>query len=141
MWRRRVKERSRLGGAVAISIALAHECIAVEARRVVRGVDRQRPFRALQIEHHVTAREEHAAGNEHAWQGRVAEPTEADLIERITERLRKDHPDPAEREKLYADSKLPGYVRALARDVTDDTLLDRVAAAVQGAEDHQLEPT
>ena len=60
---------------------------------------------------------------------------------RITDRLRKDHPDPAQREKLYADGKLPEYVRTLAREVTDEALLDRVAAAVHAAEDHQPEPT
>ena len=71
----------------------------------------------------------------------MSEPTEAELTARITERLRKDHPDPAERAKLYTDGKLVTYVSALAGEVTDPALLARVAAAVHAAEDGQLEPT
>jgi hypothetical protein len=63
------------------------------------------------------------------------EPTEQDYVARITERLRKDHPDPAIREELYASGGLPEYVKALMREVEDGSLLDRVIAGVRAAED------
>jgi hypothetical protein len=65
----------------------------------------------------------------------MTEPTEADHIERITQRLRRDHPDPKMRQQLYDDDKLPGYVRALMQEVDDEPLLERVTAAVRAAED------
>jgi hypothetical protein len=68
----------------------------------------------------------------------MAEPTDADYIARISERLRKDHPDPAMRAKLYADGKLPEYVHTLMREVSDPDVLARVVAGVRAAEDGQL---
>ena len=65
----------------------------------------------------------------------MAEPTEQDHVERITERLRRDHPDPAMRAQLYDEGGLPAYVRALMREVEDEALLDRVVAGVRAAED------
>lgn len=61
-------------------------------------------------------------------------PSEQDHVTRITERLRKDHPDPAIREELYANGKLPDYVRSLMQQVDDDALLERVIAGVRAAE-------
>ncbi len=63
-----------------------------------------------------------------------AEPTEHDHIERITERLRKDHPDPAIREELYANGGLPEYVKVLMGEVDDPAILERVTAGVRAAE-------
>lgn len=62
--------------------------------------------------------------------------TNADHVTRIVERLRRDHPDPAMREELYADGKLGEYVRTLmnGHDV-DDATIDEIAAAVHAAED------
>lgn len=65
----------------------------------------------------------------------MSEPTEADHVERITERLRRDHPDPKMREQLYESGGLPDYVRVLMQDVDDPALLERVTAAVRAAED------
>lgn len=65
----------------------------------------------------------------------MSEPTEAELTERITDRLRRDHPDPAMRQQLYDSGGLPEYVRALAQEVDDAALLERVTAAVRAAED------
>lgn len=62
-------------------------------------------------------------------------PTEADHIERITDRLRRDHPDPAMRQQLYDSGGLPDYVRVLMQGIDDDELLARVTAAVRAAED------
>lgn len=64
-----------------------------------------------------------------------ADPTEHDYIERISERLRKDHPDPAIREELYASGGLPDYVKVLMREVEDEAVLERVIAGVRAAED------
>lgn len=65
----------------------------------------------------------------------MTEPTETDHVERITERLRRDHPDPKMRQQLYDSGKLPGYVRTLMQEVDDEALLERVTAAVRAAED------
>lgn len=55
-------------------------------------------------------------------------------VDRIVERLRRDHPDPAMRAKLYAGDKLDAYVRSLLHDV-DDATLAQVIAGVRAAED------
>jgi len=61
-----------------------------------------------------------------------------DLIARIAERLRRDHPDPAIRTELYNNGKLPEYVRTLINgEVEDDAAIARVIAAVQAADDGQ----
>ncbi|HEY0134062.1 MAG TPA: hypothetical protein VGB85_08280 [Nannocystis sp.] len=65
----------------------------------------------------------------------MSEPTEADHIERITDRLRRDHPDPKMRQQLYDEGKLPEYVRTLMQEADDEALLERVTAAVRAAED------
>ena len=65
----------------------------------------------------------------------MTEPTEADHVERITERLRRDHPDPKMRQQLYDSGGLPDYVRALMQQFDDPALLERVTAAVRAAED------
>lgn len=62
---------------------------------------------------------------------------EQDHVARIALRLRKDHPDPAMRAELYAESgRMLEYVRTLmnGHDVDDPTIA-RIAAAVQAAED------
>lgn len=62
-----------------------------------------------------------------------------DHVTRITERLAKDHPDPALRQELYADGdRLLEYVRVLmqGQDV-DDAALARIADAVRAADDGQ----
>ena len=64
-----------------------------------------------------------------------------DAATRITARLRRDHPDPAQREALYAAGKLDGYVRALAPELADDdAAITRLVAAVRAAEDGQPGP-
>ncbi|MEJ7603083.1 MAG: hypothetical protein WKG01_34670 [Kofleriaceae bacterium] len=63
------------------------------------------------------------------------QPSEQAYVERITERLRRDHPDPKIRVQLYDEGGLPDYVRALMREVEDEALLDRVVAGVRAAED------
>lgn len=65
----------------------------------------------------------------------MAEPTEAEHVSRISERLRRDHPDPKMRQQLYDDGGLPDYVRVLMPEVDDPALLERVTAAVRAAED------
>jgi hypothetical protein len=60
---------------------------------------------------------------------------EQDHVTRIVERLRRDHPDAAMREQLYAEGKLPAYVAILMNDVDDPALVERVTAAVRAAED------
>ena len=57
-------------------------------------------------------------------------------VDRIVDRLRRDHPDPAIREELYASGGLSDYVRVLMNgiDVADDAI-DRIVAAVREAED------
>lgn len=65
----------------------------------------------------------------------MSDPTEAEHVERITDRLRRDHPDPAMRQQLYDDGRLPEYVRVLMPDGADEALLERVTAAVRAAED------
>lgn len=65
----------------------------------------------------------------------MTEPSEADHIERICERLRRDHPDPKMRQQLYDDGGLPDYVRVLLQGVDDPAVLERVTAAVRAAED------
>ena len=59
----------------------------------------------------------------------------ATYIERITDRLRRDHPDPKMRAQLYDDGGLPDYVRVLMNDVDDDALIAEVAEGVRAAED------
>ncbi|MBA3460841.1 MAG: hypothetical protein H0T46_12810 [Deltaproteobacteria bacterium] len=63
-------------------------------------------------------------------------PTTEEHVTRIVERLRRDHPDPALREELYADGKLGEYVRTLmnGHDVNDATI-EKIAADVRAAED------
>jgi hypothetical protein len=65
----------------------------------------------------------------------MTEPSEADHALRITERLRRDHPDPKMRQQLYDGGGLPDYVRALMPESDDPALLERVTAAVRAAED------
>lgn len=65
----------------------------------------------------------------------MTEPTEADHVERITDRLRRDHPDPKMRQQLYETGGLADYVRVLMQPVDDAALLERVTAAVRAAED------
>ena len=65
----------------------------------------------------------------------MTEPTETDHVVRITDRLRRDHPDPAMRQQLYDRGGLPDYVRTLMSGVDDPALLERVTAAVRAAED------
>jgi len=60
-----------------------------------------------------------------------------DHVARIVDRLRRDHPDPAERTKLYDDGKLPDYVRALMQNAQDAALIERVTSGVRAAEDGQ----
>lgn len=67
----------------------------------------------------------------------MAEPTEQAYIARITDRLRRDHPDPKMRAKLYDDGGLPEYVQTLMREVEDQAVLARVIAGVRAAEDGQ----
>ena len=57
------------------------------------------------------------------------------IVERITERLRKDHPDPAIRSQLYDDGKLLDYVRTLAPEIEDDDTLAEIASAVRAGDD------
>lgn len=61
--------------------------------------------------------------------------TEQEHVERIVERLRRDHPDPAMREQLYAEGKLDEYVATLLNDADEPSLRQRVTAAVRAAED------
>lgn len=57
-------------------------------------------------------------------------------VERIVDRLRRDHPDPAMREELYANGGLTDYVRVLMNGVeADDEEIARIADAVRDAED------
>ncbi len=65
----------------------------------------------------------------------MSEPTEADHVARITDRLRRDHPNPEMRQQLYDSGGLPDYVRVLMPEVDDPALLARVTAAVRAAED------
>lgn len=65
------------------------------------------------------------------------EPTEQDVVDRSAERLRRDHPDPASREELYASGGLPDYVKALMREIEDPAVIDRVIAGGRAAEDGQ----
>lgn len=65
----------------------------------------------------------------------MTEPSEADHVLRVTDRLRRDHPDPAMRQQLYERGGLPDYVAVLMPDVDDAALLERVTAAVRAAED------
>lgn len=66
----------------------------------------------------------------------VPTETEQDIVARITERLRRDHPDPDMRAKLYAEDKLGEYVQVLMGERSDDAaLVKRVATAVQHADD------
>ena len=65
----------------------------------------------------------------------MTEPSEADHVERITQRLRRDHPDPTMRQQLYDSGGLPDYVRVLMQPLDAPELLKRVTAAVHAAED------
>lgn len=67
----------------------------------------------------------------------MPEPTEAELVARVAERLRRDHPDPKHRAALYEDGKLPAYVAAVTTDIDDEALISRVVAGVRAAEDGQ----
>jgi len=64
----------------------------------------------------------------------MSEPTEADHVARIVDRLRRDHPDPQLRAELYQADKLSAYVQSLLPD-GDPATVARVAAAVRAAED------
>ena len=64
-----------------------------------------------------------------------SEPSEQDYVERVNERLRKDHPDPAIRAELYESGGLPEYVKVLMREVEDEAILERVTAGVRATED------
>ena len=64
---------------------------------------------------------------------------EQDHVERIVDRLRRDHPDPHMREQLYAEGRLDEYVRVLLPGADDDAVA-RVASAVRGAEDGEPGP-
>lgn len=78
------------------------------------------------------------------------EPTEQEHIARITERLRRDHPDPKMREQLYDEGRLPEYVRTLmpqakdeavdeaVNEAVDEAVIERIARAVRAAEDGQM---
>ena len=68
----------------------------------------------------------------------MSEPTEQEHIARITERLRRDHPDPKMREQLYEQGRLSDYVRTLMPEVDDAAALDRIVRAVRAAEDGQM---
>lgn len=60
-----------------------------------------------------------------------------DHVTRIVERLRKDHPDPAQREELYADAeRLHAYVEVLmqGQDAAGASVA-QIAKAVRSAED------
>ncbi|HUS28775.1 MAG TPA: hypothetical protein VMZ53_09700 [Kofleriaceae bacterium] len=58
-------------------------------------------------------------------------------VSRIVERLRKDHPDPAQREQLYEeDGRLDAYVATLMQGQdADEADVARIAKAVRAAED------
>ena len=60
--------------------------------------------------------------------------SESDLVARITERLKKDHPEREMRAEYLVADKLEPYVRTLINDesVADD-VVKRVAAAVRSA--------
>ncbi|CAN5911960.1 hypothetical protein BH11MYX3_BH11MYX3_38950 [soil metagenome] len=70
----------------------------------------------------------------------MAEITEQDHVERITDRLRRDHPDPKIREQFYEEGGLPEYVRSLMQTEDDAELIDRVTSGVRAAEDGQPGP-
>lgn len=76
-----------------------------------------------------------AAGADLRYTGGMTKPAEAEHAERITDRLRRDHPDPKMRQQLYDAGGLGDYVRVLMPDVDDETLIERVVAAVRAAED------
>ena len=61
------------------------------------------------------------------------EPTEPDHVTRIVDRLRRDHPDPEQRQQLYDDGKLPAYVEVLMQGHDGDVAA--ITEAVQAAED------
>jgi len=61
----------------------------------------------------------------------------SDDVDRIVERLRKDHPDPKMRAQLYEGDKLVTYVRTLMPGDTDDATIEEIADAVHAAEDGQ----
>ena len=57
-------------------------------------------------------------------------------VDRILDRLRRDHPDPAMREELYANGGLPDYVRVLMNGVDGtDAMIDRIVSGVRDADD------
>ena len=66
--------------------------------------------------------------------------SQTEHVERIVERLRRDHPDPAMRAKLYAGDKLDVYVRTLMNGVDDEALIANVIAKVRAAEDGAVGP-
>lgn len=65
----------------------------------------------------------------------MSEPSEADHVARIVDRLRRDHPDPQMRQQLYDSGGLPDYVQVLMQQIDDASLIERVTAAVRAAED------
>ena len=73
-----------------------------------------------------------------AW--KMAEQSETEHVDRIVERLRRDHPDPAMRAKLYAGDKLDEYVRTLMNGMEDEALIANVVAKVRAAEDGAVGP-
>lgn len=57
-------------------------------------------------------------------------------VTRIVERLRKDHPDPEQRERLYSEGGLDAYVGQLMQGQdADDNAIARITKAVRAAED------
>lgn len=64
---------------------------------------------------------------------------EQDHVDRIVDRLRRDHPDPAMRQQLYDEGGLLAYVKALLGE-DDDDLAARVAGAVRAAENGEPGP-
>ena len=70
----------------------------------------------------------------------MPEPDESPHVARIVERLRRDHPDPAMRAKLYSGDKLATYVRTLMNGIEDEGLISRIVACVRAAEDGTAGP-
>lgn len=61
-------------------------------------------------------------------------------IDRIVDRLRPDHPDPAMRAKLYDEGGLLAYVEVLLGQDNDEALAKRVADGVRAAENGSVGP-
>lgn len=70
--------------------------------------------------------------------GKQFDMSEQEHIERIVDRLRRDHPDPAMRQQLYDEGGLLAYVETLLNGADADA--QRVADAVRAAEDGSVGP-